>query len=82
MIMKNSMILFYKNNLNIYMVILSDFDNLTLGKIIYFFIKLLWMFYKNLWLHIEHLGGLDHGHFKTILIFLTWRALYRDIFLS
>ena len=37
--MKNSVILFYKNNLNIYMVILSDVDNLTLGKIISFLLS-------------------------------------------
>ena len=41
--MKNSVILFYKNNFNIFSVILSDFDNLKLSKA-RFFIKILWMF--------------------------------------
>ena len=41
--MKNSVILFYKNNFNIFLVILSDFDNLNLSKA-RFFVKILWMF--------------------------------------
>ena len=36
--------LFDKNNFSIYLVILSDLDNLKLGKLLD---KLLWMFYKK-----------------------------------
>mgnify|MGYP003692036915 CR=1 FL=1 len=35
---ENSVILFYNNNFMIYMVILSDFDNLKLDKILQIFI--------------------------------------------
>lgn len=35
--MKNSVILFYKNNLSIYLVILNDFVYLKLGKILEMF---------------------------------------------
>ena len=42
-LIKNSVILFYKNNFHIFLVILSDFDNLKLSKA-RFFVKLLWMF--------------------------------------
>ena len=34
---ENSVILFYNNNFMIYLVILSDFDNLKLDKILQFF---------------------------------------------
>ena len=44
------MILFYKNNFSIFLVILSDFDNLKLDKILDFFLTFLWMFYENLYL--------------------------------
>ena len=40
------LILFFKNNSIIYLAILSEFDNLKLGKITRFFVKLLLMFYK------------------------------------
>ena len=50
---ENYVILYYKNNFTIYLVIISDFDEVKLGKIQQFFVKLLWMFYKNHWLHIE-----------------------------
>ena len=47
---ENYVILYYKNNFTIYLVILSDFDQVKLQQ---FFEKFLWMFYKNHWLHIE-----------------------------
>ena len=48
---ENSVILFYNNNLMIYLVILSDFDHLKLDKILEIFIKSLWVFCKNLITH-------------------------------
>ena len=45
--MKNFVIMFHKNNVNIYLVYLRDFDSLKRGKILNFFVKLLWMFLKN-----------------------------------
>ena len=44
---ENYVILYYKNNFTIYLVIISDFDEVKLGKIQQVFVKLLWMFYKN-----------------------------------
>ena len=43
---ENSVILFYNNNFMIYLVTLSDFDNLKLDKILEIFIKSLWVFCK------------------------------------
>ena len=48
---ENSVILFYNNNFMIYLVTLSDFDNLKLDKILEIFIKSLWVFNKNLITH-------------------------------
>ena len=48
---ENFVILFYNNNLMIYLVILSDFDHLKLDKILEIFIKSLWVFCKNLITH-------------------------------
>lgn len=44
--MKNFVIMFHKNNVNIYLVYLRDFS-LKRGKILNFFVKLLWVFLKN-----------------------------------
>ena len=41
---KNSKILIYKNNKIIYLDILNEFVYLELGKILYFYVKLIWMF--------------------------------------
>ena len=39
---------FYNNNFSIYLIILNDFDNLKLDKILEFFVLSLWIFCKNL----------------------------------
>ena len=44
---------FYNNNFSIYLIILNDFDNLKLDKMLEFFVLSLWIFCKNLWLYIE-----------------------------
>ena len=44
---ENSVNLFYNDNFSIYLVILSDFDNLKLDKILEFVVKFLWMFCKK-----------------------------------
>ena len=50
---ENSAILFYNNNFSIYLIILSDFDDLKLDKILDCFVQPLSMFCKSLWLHIK-----------------------------
>ena len=48
---ENSVILFYNTNFMIYLVILSDFDNLKLHTIHEIYIDSLWLFCKNLITH-------------------------------
>ena len=55
---------FYNNNFSIYLIILNDFDNLKLDKILEFFVLSLWVFCKNLWLYIERQSYITKWNFR------------------
>ena len=55
---------FYNNNFSIYLIILNDFDNLKLDKILEYFVLSLWIFCKNLWLYIERQSYITKWNFR------------------